>query len=416
MTKPTDKKPIRILYFTEEFWPTHRQDLYALFGKYLPRYRVSSDLVSAYDPATGAKAAEAWPGGEALLCRLPHNRAAQYVLKLWHNIKTLIKVDAGQYDALQVRDMSMTALLALLTARLKGIQFYYWLSYPQSEGQIDRAKKRGLKGGMRFWFPLLQGTVGKFLLYRIVFPRADHIFVQSRQMQIDLVAQGIPEQRMTPVPMGVDTEIAQPDHIAASDDERLHGRRVLAYLGTLDRVRQIEVLFQMLAQVRPQIPNIVLVLIGDTEDAVHRAWLREEAIRLHVNDLVIWTGWLPMAVAWSYLRGADVGISPFPRSFLLDSASPTKAIEYMALGLPVIVNDNPDQAQVIAESGGGVCVPLTAAAFAEAVTDLLNDADKCAEMARLGQAYVGKVRNYATLAENLADEYRRLLPKKKATV
>jgi hypothetical protein len=28
-------------------------------------------------------------------------------------------------------------------ARAKGLPFFYWLSYPQSEGQIDRARQRG---------------------------------------------------------------------------------------------------------------------------------------------------------------------------------------------------------------------------------------------------------------------------------
>ncbi|QWF71642.1 glycosyltransferase [Methylomonas paludis] len=411
MSDPTQHKPLHILYFIEEFWPTHRQDVSALFGKYLLRYGIHCDLVTAEDPAASGKPLSPWQSGELLLCRVPHNRAGQYVVKLWHNLKSLLTADTSKYQALQVRDMSLTALFGLIIARIKHLQFYYWLSYPQSEGQIDRAKKRGLKGGMRFWFPLLQGWIGKFLLYKIVLPRADHVFVQSRQMRLDLAAYGIPVQRMTPVPMGVDTEVAQTDQITAATDPLLSGKRVVAYLGTLDRVRQIEVLFQMLDKIKAQIPNVLLVLIGDTEDAAHRAWLREEAVRLGVNDLILWTGWLPMTTAWSYLRSADVGISPFPRGFLLDSASPTKAIEYMALGLPVVVNDNPDQAQVVTESGGGLCVPLEANAFAEAVLRLLNDPAKSAEMARLGQEYVSKVRNYAVLANNLADQYKRLLSK-----
>lgn len=398
-------QPVRLLYLTAEGWPTHRADLIALFGKYLPRLGIHSDLLTEQLQAP----APAWPGGEALLRQAPGGRAAQYIVKLWHGLRGLACLDARRYDAIQVRDMSVTAVAGLLTARLKGLPFYYWLSYPQSEGQIDRARKRGLKGGMRFWFPLLQGHVGKWLLYGLVLPRADHVFVQSRQMQLDLAARGVPMEKMTPVPMGVDTELAGPEQVVAASDPRLQGRRVLAYLGVMDPLRQIDVLFHMLLIVRQHYPDVLLVLAGDTEDVAHRAWLQAELQRLDLTSHVLWLGWRPSAEAWSYVRAAEIGLSPFPRGYLLDSASPTKAVEYMGLGLPVVVNDNPDQQQVVRESGAGYCVPLDPAAFAQAVIELLAQPDAMRAMGRNGRDYVLRQRGYDSIARNVAATYRRLL-------
>jgi len=383
-------------------------DIVALFGKYLPRYGITCDLATERDIAYKDNPEIAWSSGKTVLCNVPHNRAGQYIVKLLHNLRVLMSVDANKYDAIQVRDMSVTALAGLVTARLKKIKFFYWLSYPQSEGQIFRAKDRGIKGGMRFWYPLAQGMFGKWLLYRVVLPRADHVFVQSRQMQLDIAKHGIKISNMTPVPMGVDIEKTDPEQIQPATDPRLAGKRVVAYLGTLDRTRQIDTLFHMLAIVKQKIPNILLVLIGDTEDAFHRDWLKREAENIGVAKHVLWTGWLPATQAWGYVRAAEVGLSPFPRGFLLDSASPTKAIEYMALKLPVIVNDNPDQEQVIAESNAGLCVPLEAGAFAEALLTLLDDLPRCQEMGELGKAYVSNVRNYDTLSIKLAATYIKL--------
>lgn len=402
----SNSKRLHLLYLTAESWPTFRVDVFALFGKYLPRHGITTDLVTeraANDPNTH------WGAGQAILCEASKSRSARYLIKLWHNIRALIGIDARRYDAIQVRDMSVTALIGLLVARVKGLKFFYWLSYPHSEGQIHRAKARGIKGGMRFWFPLLQGYFGQWLLYRIVFPRADHLFVQSRQMQQDIASYGIPLDRMTPVPMGVDTEISDPQGIGAADDPRLTGKRVVVYLGTLDRARQIEILFKMVALVKLIVPDMLLVLVGDTEDSAHRQWLQNECERLGAANHVLWTGWLPSAQAWSYVRSAEVGLSPFPRSFLLDSASPTKAVEYMALGLPVVVNNNPDQAQVVAESGAGLCVPLEAKAFSEAIVYLLNSPDKRREMGQAGINYIRRVRGYDTLSSNLAEVYTQLL-------
>jgi len=399
---------MHLLYLTAEQWPTFRPDIVALFGKYLPRYGVTSDLVTERDIGTIGNFETPWGGGQALLRNVPRNRAGQYWVKFWHNLCALINMDAKKYDAIQVRDMTVTALTGLIVARLKGVPFFYWLSYPQSEGQVARAKARGFKAGMRFWFPLAQGTFGKWLLYRFVLPQADHVFVQSHQMQVDIAQHGIPMAKMTPVPMGVDTEIASPEFIQRSDDLRLVGKRVMVYLGTMDPIRQIEILFQMLAIVRELTPNILLVLVGDTEDSSHRAWLKQEARRLGVTEYILWAGWLPASQAWGYVRVAEIGLSPIPRGYLLDMGSPTKAVEYMALGLPVVANDNPDQAMVIEESGAGICVPLHGKAFAEAVVGLLKTPETMRRMGVKGRQYVASNRGYDSIARAVASVYKNL--------
>ena len=399
---------MHLLLLTSEQWPTFRADLAILFGKYLPSLGITCDLVTEKSIAFGNEVYPSWAAGDALLCEVPSNRAGQYIVKFLHQFKVLVTIDYRKYQAVQVRDMTIIALVAIVMCKLKKKSFYYWLSYPQSEGQVERAKVRGLKAGMRFWFPLMQGLIGKWLLYRVILPNADHIFVQSQTM-LDMIAyKGIASEKMTPVPMGVDLEALQHTPIP-SGNPLLKGKRVLVYLGTLDRVRQINILFNMLVIVREEIPNILLVLAGDTEDEAHRAWLKYEAQRLGVSEQVIWTGWLPMPEAWRYLAAAEIGLSPFPRGFLLDMASPTKAVEYMAFGLPVVANNNPDQARVIQESDAGICVELTPKSFAKSVIYLLNNTVQCSEMAKKGRAYITKKRGYDSISNALAQKYQQLL-------
>jgi len=403
-----NKNGLHLLYFTEEAWPTYRPDVVTLFGKYLPRYGITCDLVTDHDMAEANKPETPWGGGGSVLCKVPNNRAGRYLVKFRHNLRTLITMDAKKYDAIQVRDLSLTALAGLIVARLRGVGFFYWLSFPHSESQIDRARKRGIKGGLRFWFPLVQGILGKWLLYRIVFPCADHVFVQTRQMQKVLAMQGIPMSQMTPVPMGVDTDAVGRENIQPANDPRLIGKRVVAYLGTLDPGRQIEVLFHMLVLCKQTVPDILLVLVGDTSDAAHRDWLQQEASRLGVADDVLWTGWLPSSAAWSYMRTAEIGLSPIPRGYLLDMGSPTKAMEYMALGLPIVANDNPDQAQVIEESGAGICTSLDGESFAQAVVSLLNSPETMRQMGINGREYAVSKRDYNSIARKVAGDFLSL--------
>ena len=399
---------MRILFLTAEQWPTFRADLVVLFGKYLPRFDITCDLVTELEFTQLSNQLNSWPAGKAILCKIPENRASQYVVKFLHQCRVLITSDYKQYQAVQVRDMVLVALVAIIMCKIKRRPFFYWLSYPQSEGQIQRAKARGISAGFRYWFPLIQGTFGKWLLYKIILPKADHVFVQTQTMLEMVAKHNVDVNKMTAVPMGIDLEAVQPLPLS-SEEPALQGRRVLIYLGTLDRVRQIEVLFEMLTIIKKQVPTILLVLAGDTEDTKHREWLKQEASRLGVIQHILWTGWLPMQEAWRYVRAAEIGLSPVPRGYLLDMGSPTKAIEYMALGLPVIMNDNPDQAQVAKESGAATCVFLAAEDFAYAVVQLLDNPETKASMQSKGLHYVHKVRGYQQIAIDLSATYHRLI-------
>src|SRR3569833_511566 len=395
---------MRLLFLTAETCHTYRVDVAVLFGKYLPRHGVFSDIVAGCTP--GHSTVE-WGAGEAYLCDVSGGQAKKHIKTLLHGIRNLFMADRSRYQAIQVRDMPVLAAFGLLAARIKGLQFYYWMSYPMPEGQIDLAQQRGLSAGlMKFLFPWVSGRVGKFLLYRVVLQRADHVLVQSSRMKADMATRGINPAKMTPVPMGVDMETVQLEDIPPADDPRLKGGRVLVYLGTLDRPRRIEILFVMLAHVRRKVPEVLLVLAGDAADDVHRAWLMQQAEAVGAASAVLWTGWLPMKDGWRYVRAAEVALSPIPRGTLLDCGSPTKVPEYLALGAPVVCNDNPDQEKVIRESGAGLCVPYTAESFAVAVLDMLGKvSNDNYRSPSLGRDYVKAQRSYEHISLMTAGVY-----------
>jgi glycosyltransferase involved in cell wall biosynthesis len=261
---------------------------------------------------------------------------------------------------------------------------------------------------MRWAFVALKGYVGKFLIYKALLPRCDHVFVQSDRMAIDVAAHGIQRQRMTAVPMGVDLEsvphVRSDDYAAPSE---LRGKRVIGYLGILDRSRRIDFLFEVLSVVRRTVPNACLLLVGDATEAPDRDWLEARARDLHVDDAVVWTGWVPTQVGWAYLRGTDVAVSLFPRGELLDSASPTKVVEYLALGVPVVANDQPDQHRVLTESGAGLTVAMDVHEFAAAIVKILGDAQLGARMRIAGPPYVKRRRSYALIGQQVADAYAK---------
>ncbi len=228
-------------------------------------------------------------------------------------------------------------------------------------------------------------------------------------MKADVAARGVSSDRMTAMPMGVDLEIALPKEIHPASDQRLVGKRVIVYLGTLERQRRIEVILEMFALVLARSPAAVLVIVGDTEHRDYRASLARTAEALGIADSIIWTGWLPANQAWRYVRSAEVGLSPVPRGVVYDCSTPTKIVEYLALGVPVVANDSPDQERIIRESGAGLCVKLNPTEFADAVLELLADKTRLGTMSEQGIAYVANTRSYSALAKVAADSYHNLL-------
>ena len=254
----------------------------------------------------------------------------------------------------------------------------------------------------------LKGVLTDWLLYHHVLPNAAHIFVQSDAMRGMLTKRGVLAQLMTPVPMGVSLLDAVAG-IQPTPDPRLSGRRVLVYLGALERIRQPEIMLEAMVKVVEQFPDAILALVGGSQNAGDGAWLEREIVRLGLSHHVFVTGWLPTAEAHRYLRSAEIGLSPFPRSPALEVASPTKVGEYLAFGLPVVANDQPDQAKLVHQTQGGLCVRMDGAGFAAGIVTLLADPVAAREMGQRGRAAIAALRSYPVIAERLAATYRVLL-------
>ncbi len=102
------------------------------------------------------------------------------------------------------------------------------------------------------------------------------------------------------------------------------------------------------------------------------------------------------------LASADICLSPIHRSPILDVGSPTKLIEYLALGMPVVANDHPEQKVILQASRAGVCVPWGAQYFARAVRWLMRRSPAEREaMGSRGRAWVETNRTYALIAADV---------------
>ena len=129
-------------------------------------------------------------------------------------------------------------------------------------------------------------------------------------------------------------------------------------------------------------------------------------MRAHVE----FAGLLPREMALARVRQADICLSPFFPTPVLRSTSPTKLVEYLALGIPVVANDHPEQRYVLKQSGGGLCVPWGARYFVRGVAWLAaRTADERQRMGERGRQWVLTHRVYPRIADAVETKYLELL-------
>jgi glycosyltransferase involved in cell wall biosynthesis len=400
---------IRILFLSADRFPPFRPAAKALFAGELPRRGHIVDwLVQADGPAVPAGDLP-FHGGTAFVApmnagRTSWQRVLRYLQSYANALRMFTLLRRRPYAVLQVKDLYFGALLAIVAAKVAGVPLLYWLAFPHAETLLYAGK---LKIARYPWLNIVRGTVQKWLLYRVILPASRHVFVQSEQMRLEIARQGIALEKMTPVPSSVNTAELTPAGIVQAKPA---GERWIVYLGTLVRERQLDTLVRALPGVLARFPSARLVLVGAGELAEDEAQLLSTANSCGVGDRVTITGWLPMSEAWSYARAADVCVSPITPLPIFDVGSPTKLVEYMALGKPVVANHHPEQTPVIQQSGAGVLCHWDADGFAAAIVDVLGrEPADAAALGAAGRRFVEEHRTHARLADVVEGAYRQVL-------
>jgi glycosyltransferase involved in cell wall biosynthesis len=229
-------------------------------------------------------------------------------------------------------------------------------------------------------------------------------------MRDDMVELGIPVHSMTPVPSSVDLDQVPYEEFSSPRTLRRRGeRKRVVYVGTLKRVRKLDFVVRAFAKVLTEEPNTELLIVGKGDKDSDISLLESEARNCGIDDAVRFTGHVGMPDVWEYIRSADVCLSPYFPTPILQSTSPTKLVEYMAMGKAVVANDHPEQRLVIEKSRAGYCTAWDEQEFASAIVKLLQNPDKAAEMGRRGREYVENNRTNTAMADLVEHTYLKFL-------
>ncbi|MBK7781567.1 MAG: glycosyltransferase family 4 protein [Ardenticatenia bacterium] len=168
----------------------------------------------------------------------------------------------------------------------------------------------------------------------------------------------------------------------------------------------LDFLLEMLAALRRRHPEARLLVAGQglfQEERRLPALAAARGLEGAIDD----RGWVEPAQLAALMAGADVALYPFDDTLVNRSKSSVKLLELLAAGLPVVASAVGQNAEVIVDGQSGLLVaPGDAAAFAAAVSDLLDDADLRARLAAGAQARVREQFRWSLLAPKVLGLYR----------
>jgi glycosyltransferase involved in cell wall biosynthesis len=159
---------------------------------------------------------------------------------------------------------------------------------------------------------------------------ADHVIAANHIWGDRLVTRSVPDSKCTTFLNYPDSSLFQ----QKSDVQRNDGKFVMLYPGTLNYHQGLDLAVRAFSQIKDQLPEAEFHIYGAGEQL---EYLRSLIGELGLQDRVFLKGIVPLEQVSTVIAGADLGIVPKRSNAFGDEAFSTKTLEFMTVGVPLIV-------------------------------------------------------------------------------
>lgn len=315
-----------------------------------------------------------------------------------------------QPDILHAHSPVLNALAALWAGRRLGLPVVYevrafWEDAAVSHGTCTEASLRyRASRALETW----------------ALRRSDAVVAICEGLRRDILARGVPTERVAVVGNGIDVEEfpfgaeADPDLRAALG---LDGKIVLGFLGSFYAYEGLDLLLSALPAVLQANPSVAALLVGGGQV---EAALREEARDLGIEQAVRFVGRVPHASVQRYYDLVDIFVYPRHPMRLTETVTPLKPLEAMAQGGIVLASDVGGHRELVRHGETGYLFPAGRAdALAAAVLRLIADRRDWPRVIRQGRLYAERERSWTATTAAYEEVYAGALaarPRRRAAL
>lgn len=267
-----------------------------------------------------------------------------------------------RYDVIHIHNIPDFLIFTGLVPRLLGAKLILDIHDPMPEfylSKFDHAKE-----GWPVKLLKLQECISAGF--------ANAIITANDNFKRNLIARGIPAGKITVIDNIADTQIfnrsLHPRSSAHQATAAAEGRFTLLYPGTLAPRYGLDLPIRAAVQLRQKIPNLLVRIVGKHNKYADelKQLARDLGIERHVEILP----GVPVHEVPGLMAAADLGIYTAYPDPHMSIATPTKVLEYMQMGLPVVAPKLLILEQLFDERSVRFFTPSSVDEFADAVLEL----------------------------------------------
>jgi len=238
-------------------------------------------------------------------------------------------------------------------------------------------------------------------LEKFLYARASHLLVNSPAYRDYLIDKGIPIEKITLIPNGVDPAMFDPKNDGTEIRTRweLDNKFVVTYAGALGIANDIPTILGAASHFKEQ-NDICFLLVGD---GMKRSEMEEMATDMGLEN-VLFTGTVPKNEMIQVLAASNVCVATLQDIPMFRTTYPNKVFDYMAAGRPTILGIDGVIREVVEQADGGIFVqPGDSKALADAVQTLYSKPHLAKKMGLSSRQYVVKHFNRAEHAQRFVE-------------
>lgn len=324
---------------------------------------------------------------------------ATFIIKFY---KTLILLQNEKIDIIQVRNGIYESLIAVFFKHIYSIPFSFHLS--STHAFDDEPLLRKYDSGLSFTLKLIRVKC-KILLYSYIIRQSDIFSPISYPMGSRLAKLGV-KNYGTLMPIGLcssNTYLNIKRKKSSSDNVNI------VFSGSIG-FRE-EFLMKIFKNVSKNFDNVSFTIIGLLSNRMlSQKQVENLAVKYGLESKIKFFFNVNYKTVPTILSKCDIGISAIPPDQKYIVSSPSKLVDYMALGIPVIGNSEIiEQNRIITESDCGLLVEYGHEQFSEGICEMIKNMDLFLDKGRKGKFWISKNQNFTKLSSMLSDEYKKLL-------
>jgi len=302
-------------------------------------------------------------------------------------------------DVLHAHSPSLNAIAALKAGKKFGIPVVYEVRAFWEDAAVDHGTST--EGGLRYRLTRALETHA--------LKRADAVTTICEGLRRDIVARGIPADKITVIPNAVDIDKFAVGGVADQDLKTklgLQGARLIGFIGSFYAYEGLDILLRAAPALTAERPDLRILLVGGgPEDAR----LRQMANDLGIADKVVFTGRVPHEQVQMYYDLLDVLVYPRLSMRLTDLVTPLKPLEAMAQGRVLAASDVGGHLELIVDGKTGVLFKADdPQALADKVGALADAQADWPALRAAGRQFVESERNWKASVGRYKSIYGRL--------